>query len=63
MLALPLTIGLPAHAFGQAPEVTAARLAAKAKKAGATIYVEYQEIPNMGSLAVFADPTGGAIGV
>ncbi len=36
---------------------------AKAKKAGATIYVEYQEIPNMGSLAVFADPTGGAIGV
>lgn len=30
LLALPLTIGLPAHAFGQAPEVTAARLAALA---------------------------------
>ena len=30
LLALPLTIGLPAHAFGQAPEVTAARRAALA---------------------------------
>jgi hypothetical protein len=36
---------------------------AKAKSLGATVHVEYQPIPGMGALGIFADPTGGTIGV
>ena len=36
---------------------------AKAKAAGAQIYVEYQEIGDMGAIGVFADPQGAALGV
>lgn len=36
---------------------------AKARDAGATVYVERQEIPGMGVLGVFADPQGAVIGV
>ncbi|HTJ82455.1 MAG TPA: VOC family protein [Polyangiaceae bacterium] len=36
---------------------------AKAKAAGATIYVPFQPIGDMGAIGVFADPTGAAIGV
>lgn len=36
---------------------------AKAKKGGATILVEFQDIGDMGAIGVFMDPTGGAIGV
>jgi uncharacterized protein len=36
---------------------------AKAKKAGAHILVEYQEIPGMGALGVFVDPQGATLGV
>lgn len=35
----------------------------KAKKAGATVYVEYQSIGEMGAIGVFSDPAGAAIGV
>lgn len=36
---------------------------AKAKKAGAQIIVEHQEVPGMGSLGILVDPTGAAVGV
>lgn len=36
---------------------------AKAKKAGAQIFVEYQPIGEMGAIGVFADPNGAALGV
>lgn len=36
---------------------------AKAKSLGAKVYVEHQEVPGMGSLGVFADPTGATIAV
>ena len=36
---------------------------AKAVKAGATAMLAYQEIGEMGSIGVFADPTGSVIGV
>src|SRR5262245_38244918 len=35
----------------------------KAKKGGAQIVVEHQEVPGMGSLGIFVDPTGAPIGV
>jgi hypothetical protein len=35
---------------------------AKAKAAGATIIVDYQEVPKMGWFAIFRDPQGGHIG-
>jgi predicted enzyme related to lactoylglutathione lyase len=34
---------------------------AKAKSLGATVHVEYQEVPNMGAMAIMSDPTGAAI--
>ena len=36
---------------------------AKAKSAGATVFVEYQPIGEMGAIGVFADPQGAALGV
>jgi predicted enzyme related to lactoylglutathione lyase len=36
---------------------------AKARKAGATIFVEYESIGEMGAIGVFGDPTGAALGV
>jgi predicted enzyme related to lactoylglutathione lyase len=36
---------------------------AKAKKGGAVILVEYQEIPGMGALGVFTDPSGALLGI
>lgn len=36
---------------------------AKAKELGAKIHVAYMEIGAMGSIGVFSDPTGAAIGV
>jgi hypothetical protein len=36
---------------------------AKAKKLGATIYVEYMPIPGMGAFGIFGDPTGAGLGV
>ena len=36
---------------------------AKARKAGANVVVARQDIPGMGSLAVFIDPTGAALGL
>ncbi len=36
---------------------------AKAKKAGATIVMEYMPISNMGALGIFIDPQGATIGV
>jgi uncharacterized protein len=36
---------------------------AKAEKLGAQVFVPYQSIGAMGAIGVFADPTGGAIGV
>jgi len=36
---------------------------ARAHKAGATILVEYMEIPGMGALGVFVDPQGATLGV
>jgi hypothetical protein len=36
---------------------------AKARSAGATVYVEYQPIGTMGAIGVFADPQGAPLGV
>jgi predicted enzyme related to lactoylglutathione lyase len=36
---------------------------AKAKKLGANVVVERMEVPGMGALAVFFDPTGAALGL
>ncbi|MGZ3421979.1 MAG: VOC family protein [Polyangiales bacterium] len=36
---------------------------AKAKKAGAKIIIERQDVADMGSFGVFIDPTGAALGV
>ena len=36
---------------------------AKAKAAGAQVFVEYQPIGEMGAIGVFADPQGAALGV
>jgi predicted enzyme related to lactoylglutathione lyase len=36
---------------------------AKAVKAGATVMLPFQEVGEMGSIGVFADPNGAAIGV
>jgi len=36
---------------------------AKAKKAGATVIVEYQSIGEMGAIGIFVDPTGAGLGV
>jgi uncharacterized protein len=36
---------------------------AKAKKLGAEVKLEYQEIPGMGAFGVFVDPQGAGIGV
>jgi predicted enzyme related to lactoylglutathione lyase len=36
---------------------------AKARKLGATVHVEYKEIPGMGSLGMFTDPTGAMLAV
>jgi uncharacterized protein len=36
---------------------------AKAKKAGATILVEFQPVGDMGAIGIFMDPTGAALGV
>jgi predicted enzyme related to lactoylglutathione lyase len=36
---------------------------ARAKKAGAQIMVEHMEVPGMGSLGIFVDPTGAGLGV
>lgn len=36
---------------------------AKARKLGATVYVDYMEIGDMGAIGVFSDPTGASIGV
>ena len=35
----------------------------KARKAGAHVLQDYMEIGDMGAIAIFADPTGAAIGV
>jgi uncharacterized protein len=35
----------------------------KAKRLGAHIIVEYMPLPNMGSLGIFADPSGAVLGV
>lgn len=35
----------------------------KAKKAGATVFVEPMDVSDIGRMAVFADPTGAAIGI
>jgi predicted enzyme related to lactoylglutathione lyase len=35
----------------------------KAKKLGAQIILEEQEVPDMGKLGIFMDPTGAALGV
>jgi hypothetical protein len=35
----------------------------RAKKAGATVFVEPMDVSDIGRMAVFADPTGAAIGV
>lgn len=37
--------------------------AAKAKQLGATIYTPPTDIPNVGRFAIFADPTGAALGI
>ena len=36
---------------------------AKAKKLGANAVLEYQEVPGMGALGIFVDPSGAALGV
>ena len=36
---------------------------AKAEKAGAHIVLEFQELPGMGALGIFVDPTGAPLGV
>jgi len=36
---------------------------AKAQKMGARIMVPYQEMPGMGAMGIFVDPTGGILGV
>ena len=36
---------------------------AKARKLGADVKVEYMEIPDMGAIGVFVDPSGAGIGV
>jgi hypothetical protein len=36
---------------------------AQAKKLGATIALDYQALPGMGSIGVFIDPAGAALGV
>lgn len=36
---------------------------AKAQRLGATVHVEYQPIPGMGAMGIFADPAGATIGV
>ena len=57
---------LPEVPAGWLPYVEVAdvkRTLAKAKKLGATIIVDYQPVPGVGSLGILADPTGVAIGV
>jgi hypothetical protein len=35
----------------------------KARKMGARIMVPYQQLPGMGAMGIFVDPTGGILGV
>jgi predicted enzyme related to lactoylglutathione lyase len=35
----------------------------RARGAGATIHVEHMEVPGMGALGIFTDPTGASLGV
>jgi uncharacterized protein len=35
----------------------------KARSLGATVYVDYQEVPKMGAFAIMADPTGATIAI
>jgi uncharacterized protein len=39
------------------------RAIAKARKLGAQIVVDYQDIGSMGSIGIFVDPTGATLGV
>jgi hypothetical protein len=39
------------------------RTVAQARKLGARIMVPYQELPGMGAMGIFVDPTGGTLGV
>ena len=39
------------------------RTMAKAEKAGAKVMVPFQEIPEMGAIGIFVDPTGAGFGV
>jgi len=55
--------GIPPHWLPYVEVADVKKTVAKAKKLGATIMLEFMPIGDMGSIGVFADPAGAAIGV
>jgi len=57
------TPGAPPHWLPYVEVADVKKTVAKAKKLGATIMLEFMSLGDMGSIGVFSDPAGAAIGV
>ncbi|HKA86627.1 MAG TPA: VOC family protein [Haliangiales bacterium] len=58
----PMPAG-PNHWLAYVEVADVKKTVAKARAAGANVFVDYKDIPGMGALGIFSDPSGAVLGV